>query len=178
MSLVSMLQSAKHRLRNMLTGSQAWTVHEANIAIFEALSTRKHPIPNEIILQILDYPSRWIRTTIIHARVASDKPFIRVGCNLQNQGEQQILATNPLSQLEAQQIRSVVFVFTSRDQGWSSYPHQHRTYDGSCTWLECGLIDSGTDGSEAPDGIQGIPVKASTRHELQRNRQWVFPIAL
>lgn len=173
-----MLQSAKHRLRNMLTGSQAWTVHEANIAIFEVLSTRKHPIPNEIILQILDYPSRWIPTSIIHACVASDKPLFRVGSNFQNQGEQQILATSPFSQLEAQQIRSVVFVFTSKDQGWSSYPHQHGTYDGSCTWLECGLIDSNTDGSEASDDIQGSSVRVSTRHELQKNRQWVFPIAL
>lgn len=177
MSLVSMLQSAQHRLRNMFTGSQPWTVQEANVAIFECLSNRKHPIPNEIILQILDHPSRWIRTTIINARVASDKQPIRVGSNLHNQGEQQILATNPLSQLEAQRIRRVDFVFKSRDQGWSSFRHQHGTYDGSCTWFECGLINSSTDGSEAPNELQGGSVKHSTRHELQRNRQWVFPVA-
>ncbi len=178
MPWASLLESARDRLRNIFTPHssleiQPWTRHEANVATHECLSTRRPPIPNEIILEILDQPSRWIRTRVINARVATENEPIRVGSNLQNRGEQQILATNPLSQPEVQCIRRVVYTFRSRDQGWSSYPNQHGTYEGSFTWFEASLTRPiGTDLIEAERHVQ-LQVKTAkerTRYELQRNR--------
>lgn len=172
-----LLENARDLLRNMLTPpspheSDPWTRHEANVAIHECLSRRRPPIPNEIVLQILDHPSRWIRTQI-NTRVATDGEPIRVSSSLQNCGEQQILATNPLSQPEVPRIRSVVYTFTSRDQGWSSFPTQHDTYEGSFTWFEASLtrpLAPDLVESERQDLLQLKATKERTRYELQRNR--------
>lgn len=173
-----LLGSARDFLHKMLTfpspnESKAWTRHEANEAIHECLSRRSPPVPNEIILQILDQPSRWICTRVINARVATDNEPMRIGSNLQNHGEQQVLATNPLSQPEVQRVRRVVYTFRSRDQGWSSYPTQHGTYEGSFTWFEAGLtrpISTDVIESERNDQLQLKAAKERTRYELQRNR--------
>lgn len=173
-----LLESGRSLLRNVLTPPsnlecEPWTTTESNVAIYRCLSRRSPPIPNEIILQILDHPSRWIRSQVINARMASDNEPMRVGIDLRNRGEQQILATNPLSQLEVPRIRRVVYTFRSRDQGWSSYPTHHGTYEGSFTWFEAGLTrPTATDliDSERDDQLELKAAKERIRYELQRNR--------
>lgn len=169
-----LLGSASDLLRNILTPpspNESWTRHEANVALHECLSRRSPPIPNEIILQILDQPSRWIRTRV--TRVATDDEPMLIGTDLQSRGEQRILATKPLSQSEVLRVRRVVYTFRSRDQGWSSYPTQHGTYEGSFSWFEASLtrlIATDLIESERHDQFQSKTAKERIRYELQRNR--------
>lgn len=171
------LESARNRLRNIFvpppSATLPWTRHEANLAVHGFLSTRNPPIPNEIILQILDLSSRWIRTKSISAHVATDLEPIRVGSSLQNHGEQQILATNPLSQLEARRIRRIIFTFRSKDQGWSDYWESHGTYKDSYSWFEASLTHPIVETQIEPQRHDQLELKAakeSRRYELQRNR--------
>ncbi len=152
---------------------EPWTIHDSNITLHECLSRRNPPIPNEIILQILDDSSRWIRTKIINAGLANDNELTRVGSHVRNHGQQQILATNQLSSLEVARIRRVVFTFRSQDQGWSGDPLHHGTFNGSWTWFEASLTRFiGTDYSEQErDDLTKIKEeKEKVRYQLQRNR--------
>lgn len=152
----------------------SWTLHDSNLVLHQCLSTRKPAIPNEIILQILEDPSRWIRTRVIHARLRAEQEPLRISSNLQNRGDMQILATNPLSEREIRGLRNVVYTFRSRDQGWSSEANQyHGTYEHSWTWFEAGLtrpIDSSASETEREHQLQIRAAKEGLRYDLQRNR--------
>ena len=152
-----------------------WTIHDSNVALHECLSGRKPSIPNEIILQILECSTCWIRTKIIKARLVDDREPIRVGNNLQNNGHQQILATNPLSSLEIARIRRIIFAFRSCDQGWSDDYEHHQTFEASWTWMEASLtspasIEQIHSHEERENQIRTKEQKESSRFELQRNR--------
>ena len=152
---------------------QARTIHESNLALHDCLSNRDPPIPNEIILQILEDSSRWIRTEVITARLANENEPIYVSSHLQNRGQQQILATNPLSSLEITRLKRIVFTFRSRDQGWSDDFAHHQTFDASWTWMETSLtrhLSTACTGEEPDDQRQIKEAKESARYELQRNR--------
>lgn len=139
-----------------------WTRHESNIALHQCLSSRNPPIPNEVILQILDHPTQWIPNKSLSAHMTSGNEPIRVDSNYGHIGEHQILATKPISQQEISKIRRVVYTFCSQDQGWSSDDSNlHGTFSGSWTWFESGLAHRKTISRDAKD---------STRYELQRNR--------
>ena len=109
----------------------------------------------------------------MNAHVASENEPVRVGSTLKNRGEQQIIATNPLSKSEVLRIRRVIFTFRSKDQGWSSFPNQRGTYEGSWTWFEAGLTRPvSSDPSDAlyAEQLQIKVAKERVRYELQRNR--------
>ena len=152
---------------------EPWTIHDSNVALHECLSSRNPPIPNEIILQILDDSSRWIRTRIIGTPPEHESKPIVVGVNHRNRGELKILDAPSLSSFEVAQIRSIVFNFRSRDQGWSHDLEHHRTFDGSWTWMEASLsrptpaVDTQ---AESDDHLRLKQVKENVRYELQRNR--------
>lgn len=148
-------------------------VHEANLALLETLSKpsgRRPAIPTEMVLQIIDHPSRW---RLVSANVAS--------CTLSEPktissyaGSEDIASTAPLTARQVSMLRRVAFTFRSRDQGWSSYPDDHGTFRNSWTWFEArvqrpaeydtdGSRQSGNDGGETLE-----PHKLSYR--LQANR--------
>ena len=65
------------------------------------------------------------------------------------------------------EVCSVVFNFTSRDQGWSSFPEQRGTRDGY-SWLEAAFsIDEKGDNSELANTYN--PILFSHRATIQRN---------
>ena len=142
-----------------------WTTHDANITLHQCLSTStltRRALPSEIILQILDHPTRWI---YVHS----------VNCS--NQGHQpvngQILATDPISAYSVARLRSIVYSFQSQDQGWSSYTEHHGTYDASWTWFEAGLTRFAEQIPEQEDSTREQELRAEKereRYELQRNR--------
>ena len=155
----------------LVNDEQPWTIHDSNVALHQCLSKRNPPIPNEIILQILDDPSRWIRTGIMTARVQSNNEPIRVGNHLRNGGQQQILTTNPLTRPEVAHIRCIVFTYKSRDQGWSHDTRHHGTYEASWTWMEASLTrPAAGEDEENEDQLQIKEAKERVRYELGRNR--------
>ncbi|KAL9104684.1 MAG: hypothetical protein Q9163_000427 [Psora crenata] len=154
--------------------------HDANLALLQCLSVatpKKPALPLELILQILEHRSRWVCTyaTAFPEQGAAGNLPIRVsaghGLNMQV-----ILSTPPLSSNEIARARSVVFTFTSKDQGWSSYPSHFGTYENTWTWFEAGLRTqpitehdpSAGNGATNEQGRK--PEYGYERFILQRNR--------
>lgn len=134
-----------------------WTIHDSNLALFECLSranSKRPALPAEIIMLILADPSRWIETSresFPHQGSPAGTSFIE-GTDIYP-----IIKTRAFSAREAAGLRRIVFTFCTQDQGWSSYPEHHGTYNQSYTWMETGISED--------DGSAG-----TQRWELQRNR--------
>lgn len=45
-------------------------------------------------------------------------------------------------------VRKVEIHITSHDQGWSSYPRDHGTYNASWTWFEAEVRSAGSQGGD------------------------------
>ena len=160
--------------RNTLT--RPWTTHDANVALYQCLSTstpHRPALPNEIILQILDHPSRWIQVHSVKLEaVAAHEPLI-CRSNGPQHGDWQILVTDPVSGRVINKLREIVYSFRGQDQGWSSYPQDHGTYAGSWTWFEAGLTrfeDKNAQGEELRRQKDLRAEKERDRYELHRNR--------
>ncbi len=158
------------------TMTRPWTTHDANVALYECLSTstpHRPALPNEIILQILDHPSRWIQVHSVKLRaVAAHEPLICRSYGPQN-GDWQILVTDPVSGRIINRLRNLVYSFRGQDQGWSDYPQHHGTHEGSCTWFEAGLTrfeDKNAQGEELRRQKDLRAGKERERYELHRNR--------
>lgn len=153
-----------------------WTIHDANIAVYQCLSTSiptRPALPIEIILQILDQPSRWIRIHSVNLRAVAAQEPLKCSSHGAQHGDWQILVTNPVSARVAIRLRKVVYSIRSQDQGWSSYAEHHGTYDHSWTWFETSLTrfqDQDMSGEEL-DRSQELKVrKEQNRYALYRNR--------
>ena len=153
-----------------------WTVHDANAALHECLSTstlNRPALPNEIILQILDHPSRWVQAQCVNLRTIAEHEPLRCSSDGGQEGKWQILVTDPLSAYVVARLRAVVYSFHSQDQGWSSFPQHHGTYEATWTWFEASLTrfeDPDVQG-EILEGQKALRMeKEQTRYELRRNR--------
>ncbi|KAL9631819.1 MAG: hypothetical protein Q9164_005689 [Protoblastenia rupestris] len=158
-----------------------YTTHDCNINLHQCLATSiptKPALPAELILQILDQPSRWISTyaTFFPNSEASENRPIIVDSGFDGGASiHVILSTPPLTSQEITTIRSIVLTFTSIDQGWSSYPEEHGTYEGSWSWFEAGLR-SDTRGGYGPvvndhgGDTRGQEMDRYVRFRLQSNR--------
>ena len=159
-----------------------FTIHEANLALYQCLSTatpKRKALPAELILQILEHPTRWVCTyaTAFPDPEAPESRAIRVPAGFDNRQAniQVVLSTEPLAPAEIGRLRSVVFTFTSKDQGWSSYPDHHGTYENTWSWFEAGLRPQtrgghGTTARGEGGDERGEEVGRYERFHLQRNR--------
>ena len=160
--------------RNTLT--RPWTTHDANIALHQCLSTstpHRPALPNEIILQILDHPSRWIQVHCVKWRAVAAQEPLRCRSNGPQHGDWQILVTDPVSGQVINKLRKVTYSFRSQDQGWSDYHQDHGTYENSWTWFEAGLTrfeDKSAQGEELRRQNDLRAEKERDRYELHRNR--------
>ena len=116
--------------------TESWTTHDSNLALLECLSvaTPARPaLPTELILQILDHPTRWVRLhSISHPPSAElNKPVVVVG---NRPTGIPVLYTRFFSARDVGLLRKVVFKFRSRDQGWCREP-----WLGSWSWFEASL---------------------------------------
>ena len=154
-------ESQDQALHGNMTNSetQSWTTHDSNLALFECLSQpgpKRPALPAEIILLILAHPSRWIelhRESYQHSGSPNGAPSsFREGTD-----RLPIIVTRALSAGEVAGLTRIIFTFCTQDQGWSSYPEHHGTYNCSSTWMETGIT--------LGDGSEGME-----RWELQRNR--------
>ncbi|KAL2041130.1 hypothetical protein N7G274_006074 [Stereocaulon virgatum] len=154
---------------------QPWTTHEANLTLHQCLSTstRTRPaLPNEIILQILDHPSRLILVNSVNISAPAAQEPLQCSSHGPHHGDWRIVATDPMPAHLIPRLRVLVYSFKSRDQGWSSYPEHHGTYDASWTWFEAGLTPSEEQNSRTEESRQQElrGKKEQDRYELQRNR--------
>lgn len=138
-----------------------WTTRDSNRILFTILSTKtpnKPALPTELILQILSHPSRWLLTSSVYlsspARVSS------------SESERAIVHTPPVSTHQLSLIRRIVFTYSSKDQGWSSYSSDHGTYRNSWTWFEAGLRKHAEEEEEKVSSTDQM----QHRHRLHCNR--------
>ena len=161
---------------NSISTADSWTTHDSNLALFECLSkpTPTRPaLPTELILQILNHPTRWILLSSISLKrsVDPDKPIVVI--RGKPTGEP-LLLTSPFSARQVRLLRNVIFTFRSRDQGWSSQPDQ-----GRWSWFEASLAQPSTDengqGQESsatePTGSDGYIREEMERHNRQMENQ-------
>ena len=177
--------------------SSEWTIHEANVTLRDCLS-KAHPgkpaLPEELILQILDHPSRWVCSQKLYMDGDSEdsqspEPLVRVSSMGGAPNMKVIASTKPLRASEIVKLRRLVFNFRSRDQGWSSYVSDHGTFKNSWSWFEASvkrdeLRPERSDDEEelsSPETrltgryeVQSMASEGASytydRHDLQRNR--------
>ena len=158
------------------TMTQPWTTHDANVALYQCLSAstpHRRALPDEIILQMLDHPSRWIQVHSVEFKAMAWQEPLSCRSNGPQEGDWQILVTHPVSGQTIKKLRKVVYFFRSQDQGWSSYPEHHGTYEASWTWFEAGLAryaDRNTQGEELERQNDLREEEEQDRFELHRNR--------
>lgn len=145
-----------------------WTTHDANIALYSALTQpsnstrREQPIrpalPPEIVLQILEHPSRFILTSSVSLDSTDNLPKSVPS----HRAPQEVIRSSPLSANNAKDTRKVVFEMTGKDQGWSSYGPEHGTYNNTWTWYDAVVLRKNGEDSET--------YEEALRQELHRNR--------
>jgi hypothetical protein len=133
------------------------------------LTTMNTLLPFEIVSKILVYIKAWsCNYSVIPTHVS--KPQVVWG------GEAMVLSTKPLSHHDISTLCRITFFFTSKDQGWSSYPRQQGIYDASWTWWEavrpspqdCERI-SGAQPDRRGPRRRRVGDTSARRYELQRN---------
>ena len=145
--------------------SESWTTHDSNLELLKCLSiaTSNRPaIPTEIILRILDHPSRCIPIHSIHhpPLPESKRPILFTS---DKPNGDPVLYTRSLSARDAKSLRKVTFTFRSRDQGWCSNPDQ-----GAWSWFEASLARISRNEEEGQTQLSDDIVTTSTY-------QWVGP---
>ncbi len=152
--------------------AESWTTHDSNLALLECLSTAtptRPALPAELILQILDHPTRFVPLhSVAHAPSADPtKPIFVIRDRATGIP---VLYTRPFPARDVRRLRKVEFAFRSRDQGFSSCPDE-----GSWSWFEASLArfpgtdedGGGQDGDDAAErtGSYGWTEEWMERHD-------------
>ena len=145
--------------------TESWTTHDSNLELLKCLSTAtptRPAIPTEIILQILEHPSRWIHIhSIYHPPLPnSDRPILFTS---NKPSGDPVLYTRSLSARDTKLLRKVIFTFRSRDQGYCSFPDQ-----GAWSWFEAGLAQISRDDEEGQTQLSDVIVTTS-------HYDWIYP---
>ncbi|OCL12101.1 hypothetical protein AOQ84DRAFT_421174 [Glonium stellatum] len=151
--------------------------------IFEVFSLiqfrlAKSPLRRSIVLDIMEYAGYWLRSTSSEARK------IKVDQNGAELGLPYLLS-NPIQGRKNAPVRQVKFVIRSHDQGWSSYPNQHGTYEGSYTWFDVAIwksngewVDFKDEASTLTRNVHASPKPREYcilygRHSQRRHCRWI-----
>lgn len=150
------------------------STRDSNRALLSILSTASPPrpaLPQELILQILSHPSRWVLAW-------SDNIVNPIKVD-NIEGSRIILCTPPLTARSAKLLREVVFTICSHDQGWSHDSRYHGTFEASWTWFDAAVASNSTESVQIAtvkmqNGEVSIPVSPNiSRHRIQSNRHAV-----
>jgi hypothetical protein len=108
-------------------------------------------LPPELVPQIMDYAEYWLKssTSIRQDMEASDIRILGRRSNYITSGAT-YLSTLPIGKVPGEEengialvgqypVRKVVFTVESQDQGWSDFPQDHGTEQGSWTWFEAAV---------------------------------------
>ena len=145
--------------------TESWTTHDSNLELFKCLSTAtptRPALPTEIILQILEDPSRWIHIhSVYHPPLPdSDRPILYTS---NKPAGDPVLYTRSLSARDATSLRRVTFTFRSHDQGYCQYPDQ-----GAWSWFEASL-------ARISRGEEEEQTQLSDAITITSQYYWVYP---
>lgn len=124
----------------------SFDIHEANLVLLECLSKsseQRPALPAELILQIIDHPSRWRLMSANFESCTLSSPM-SVSAHA---GNVDVASTPAFTTHQLSLLRKLVFTFQSKDQGWSSYPGDRGSFRNSWTWFEARVERS--EGSES-----------------------------
>lgn len=96
--------------------------------VCETIFLLRQVVVPDLIPEILDLAEYWIVTSAARASRSAE-------VTQSNAGRAYVIASLP-EYLPLGSVRKIAFSTVSRDQGWSSYPAQHGTYENSNTWFE------------------------------------------
>jgi len=152
-------------------------VRARNLRIHAMLSS-KFSLPLEISQKILDGPENWIQTELLMVEPTTDRfngrsPSRQISPFRVSDGSEVIIGTAPLDLHQLNSLRKIVVSFKSKDQGWSSYPTDHGTYNGSYSWWEIRLLRSvETFNAETGDTRVELMMAASPRAMAELRDEW------
>lgn len=138
----------------------------------------KSPLRRSLVLDIMDYAGYWLRST------SSKAQKIRIDQNDAQLGLPYLLS-DPVQGRKNAPVRQVKFLVRSHDQGWSSYPEHHGTYEGSCTWFEVAIqrnngewVDFGNEDRSLTWNVHASPKPREYciiygRHSPKRRCRWM-----
>lgn len=138
----------------------------------------KSPLRRSLVLDIMDYAGYWLRST------SSKAQKIRIDQNDAQLGLPYLLS-DPVQGRGNAPVRQVKFLIRSHDQGWSSYPEHHGTYEGSCTWFEVAIqrnngewVDFGNEDRSLTWNVHANPKPREYciiygRHSPKRRCRWM-----
>ncbi|OGM47234.1 hypothetical protein ABOM_003929 [Aspergillus bombycis] len=98
------------------------------ISVFTAL---KEWLPAEIVLEVLDYAEYWLLSRVARA---DEMQYEERDCR----GQTPYLISAPI-QGERHPVQKIQITVWSHDQGWSSYPQDHGSFNNSWTWFDLGI---------------------------------------
>ncbi|KAB8261451.1 hypothetical protein BDV32DRAFT_121378 [Aspergillus pseudonomiae] len=98
------------------------------ISVFNIL---KQWLPSEIVLEVLDYAEYWLLSRISRA---DEMQYEERDCH----GQPPYLTSAPI-QGERYPVRKIQITIWSHDQGWSSYPQDHGSFNNSWTWFDLSI---------------------------------------
>ena len=136
-------------------------VHASNLSLLTCLSIpsgRRPALPLELILQVLEDPTRWI--------LASERMD---SCTLSaprsisyHVGSEDVASTPPFTLYRLSTLRRISFILRSKDQGWSSYPNDRGTFRNSWTWFEARIERSEVGSPEHAQGQDRANISSQT----------------
>lgn len=148
----------------------------SNHTLFSVLSTpstHRPALPHELILQILSHPSRWVLTSTL----ALSGP-VRV---TYHEGSRVLLCTPPFTAESLKLFRKILITIHSKDQGWSSFPADHGTYENSWTWFDMAIENNEVMQEQKRSGdSESLNVRRcllqANRHAGQEMEEYSFSI--
>ncbi|MCJ1465745.1 hypothetical protein MMC07_004364 [Pseudocyphellaria aurata] len=145
------------------------------LSVLSSPSSHRPALAPELILQILSDPSRWIMTWNDNIIEPTPVPY--------TEDSRILLRTPPLTARSVSLLRKVVFTMRSHDQGWSSYPTNHGTYENTWTWFDAAVETKSVEAVQEAHGdidslVAGMPKPLDSpnvrrRHRIQSNRHAV-----
>lgn len=92
----------------------------------------REPLPRPVVLRILDLARYWLLS-----RASREDPVSLVEEDCQERHP--YLTSEPIRGGHTSPVREIKFVVWSHDQGFSSYPEFHGTFENSWTWFDLGI---------------------------------------
>lgn len=125
--------------RPLPNGERSWNITKVKSYprdlrdVCEVIFLLRQVLVPDLIPDVLDMAEYWVVTSA--ARASRKAEFTQ-----SNAGRAYVVASLP-EYLPPGSVRKVVFSTVSRDQGWSSFPAQHGTYENSNTWFEVAVYE-------------------------------------
>jgi hypothetical protein len=138
-TLISLLSRRSPRHERLKTKERSWDVTKVKTsprdvhAVCKVIFLLRQVTIPDLIPEILDLAQYWVVTSA--ARASRQAKF-----TASNTGQPYVMATLP-EYLPRGSVRKTAFSTVSRDQGWSSYPADHNTYENSHTWFEVAVYE-------------------------------------